>query len=710
MYNLSFNANKRIFFLLFACLTVVLTPRAMAVPNNPTVDSIDILTNLAFKNMTQDSKVALKYANEALVLAKKESASKKVQCVVTISRIYNRNLNPTMALQNLESVKHLENQAADTIRMSFYDACADAYDRLANYPKAIEYYQKELELAHKNHLLDREANVYNGLGEVYGALSEYSKEIEYYLKELAIEEKMGDWSAVGLTLRNISGVHVQNRDYEMAKKMIFRAIDLDKRTKDSFELSAAFFNYGKILMTEKKIDEALKTFQEILPMLKTNNEYRKVVYCWAYIGTAFAGMNKLDSAEYYFNLCLKDENAVEFKIRPRFYTQLGYFYRKKGDNQNAILAYQKSLASAKLAGYKEFLQIANWSLSELYSLTGDLQKSNTCLKMAYLYQDSIKQEELKVNLSEAQYKYDFEKSEKEAQLYKLNQGKIIGSGLAMVFFLLVMVLIYILKTRKKTNLALLQKNEQIELQNRRLAESNEILQQLAYVSAHDLKEPLRSISGFINIIQKRYVSQLPPEAHEYMSFVTTGVKRMESLLAALLHYSTVALQDQQLMQNTAILEVIQEVEKTMQPFILEKKAVIRYPSVMPTLNMNRLHLTQLLENLLSNSIKFNEKTPEIKIDFRIKNDDFILSVKDNGIGLKAEYGNKIFRLFQKLERTEGQEDTGIGLSLCKNIVDKYNGRIWFDSTVGQGTTFYISLPKNTLKSKDIKLEKMLSEV
>ena len=708
MYNLRFNANRYIFLLLFACLTVVLKPCAMAVPNNPPVDSIEIFLNLADKNITKDSKAALKYANQALVLAQNVSVSKKVQCVVLISRIYNRNLNPTMALQNLESVKNLDNQITDTIRMNLYDVYADAYDRLANYPKAVEYYQKELELAQKHHLLDWEADVYNGLGQVYGAISEYSKEIEYYLKELAIEEKMEDWSAVGLTLRNISGVHVQNRDYEMAKKLIFRAIDVDKRIKDSFELSAAIFNYGKILVSEKKRDESLKIFQEILPMLKTHNEYRKVVDCWAHIGTVFSGMNKLDSADYYFNLCLKDENAVEFKIRPRFYSQLGYYYRKKGDNQNAILAYQKSLENAKLAGYKEFLQSANWSLSELYSSVGDLPKSNACLKTAYLYQDSIKQEELKVNLSEAQYKYDFDKSEKEAQLYKLNQGKIIGLGLAAAFFLLVIILSYILKTRKKTNLALLQKNEQIELQNRRLAESNEILQQLAYVSAHDLKEPLRSISGFINIIQKRYVSQLPPEAHEYMSFVTTGVKRMESLLAALLHYSTVALQDQQLQQNTAIREVIQEVEKTMQPFILEKKAVIRYPSVMPTLNMNRVHLTQLLENLLSNALKFNEKTPEIKIDFRIKQDDFILSIKDNGIGLKAEHGNKIFRLFQKLERTEGQEDTGIGLSLCKNIVDKYGGKIWFDSHEGQGTTFYISFPKTVLGNEKMKNENLVA--
>ena len=183
---------------------------------------------------------------------------------------------------------------------------------------------------------------------------------------------------------------------------------------------------------------------------------------------------------------------------------------------------------------------------------------------------------------------------------------------------------------------------------------------------------------------------------------------MESLLAALLHYSTVALQDQQLQQNTAIREVIQEVEETMQPFILEKKAVIRYPSVMPTLNMNRVHLTQILENLVSNALKFNEKTPEIKIDFRIEKDDFILSVKDNGIGLKAEYGNKIFKLFQRLDRTEGDEAAGVGLSLCKNIVDKYNGRIWFDSEIGQGTIFYLSFPKNVLEVDKMSKQKIIA--
>ena len=417
MYNLSLKRTTYIFFLLSACLTVVLKPCAMALPNNPTVDSIEILLNLAFKNTTKDSKAALKYANQALALAQNEN--EKVQCVVTISRIYNRNLNPTTALQNLESVKYLENQVADTVKMELYDTYGDCYARIADYEKAIEFYNKELELAQKNHLLGREAAVYNGLGVVYGNICAYSKEIDCYFKELAINEKLELWESVGLNLRNIAGVHLQNRDYAMAQKLIFRAIDFDKKMKDSFELSAALFIHGKILMTEKKTNEALKVFQDVLPMLKTHNEYRKVVDCWAYIGTSFIKLNALDSAEYYFKLCLNDENAIETKIRPRFYTQLGHFYRKKGDSQRAILAYLKSLKYAKEMGFKEIIQSANWNLSELYSAAGDEKKANLCLKIAYAYQDTLSQEELKKNLSEAQYKYDFDKTEKEVQLLKL---------------------------------------------------------------------------------------------------------------------------------------------------------------------------------------------------------------------------------------------------------------------------------------------------
>ena len=682
---------KLLFSLFFAFFAFGFALPKTAAQGKPTVDS---LLKTASAKCLQDYKGAVNDALWATELARNSSVDGLALSYSMTGLAYESGLKMDEALPFYRQALALENQISDKARMGIYSNWAEYSRKTGNYEITKTYYKKILDWAIQNHDLKTEADAYNGFGVLFDLINTPEQAIVYILKELAIQEKLKDSASMSLSYRNLALTQMGIRQFEAARKNIEKGIVLNEIRRDSYELSATLFVNAKLLYAEKRHLESLLQCQSVLPMLEKHNEKRKVLDCWMHIGNNYSELDEFQKAKQQFDLCLKNSEFIEYKVRPTFYFRLGQFYAKTGEFKKAIAAYNESLDMATKRNFRVQIRDIHFALSALYAQTGDDRKSREFLFLAYTRSDSLHQAEMSMNLAEAQYKYDFDKAEKEAQLYKLQRGKIIGLGLAAVFFMLVIVLVYILKTRKKSNLALWQKNEEINVQNRRLAESNEILQQLAYVSAHDLKEPLRSISGFINIIQKRYVSQLPPEAHEYMSFVTTGVKRMESLLAALLHYSTVALQDQQLMQNTAILEVIQEVEKTMQPFILEKKAVIRYPSVMPTLNMNRLHLTQLLENLLSNSIKFNEKTPEIKIDFRIKNDDFILSVKDNGIGLKAEYGNKIFRLFQKLERTEGQEDNGIGLSLCKNIVDKYHGKIWFDSEMGQGTVFYLSFPKN----------------
>ena len=225
-----------------------------------------------------------------------------------------------------------------------------------------------------------------------------------------------------------------------------------------------------------------------------------------------------------------------------------------------------------------------------------------------------------------------------------------------------------------------------------MEKSNEILQQFAYASAHDLKEPLRSISGFVSIINRRYTQLLPPESSGYMNFVVVGVKRMENLIAALLEYSTLASDEEDSKDSTPILQVFQDIKVNLHTVILEKNAVIEQSGYLPALRISRLHLTQLFQNLIGNAVKFSDKKPLVHVNGKAENGQFFLEIKDNGIGMKEEYSDKIFRLFQRLSRSAQYEGTGIGLAICKQIVDKYEGSIRFDSVENIGTTFTISFP------------------
>jgi light-regulated signal transduction histidine kinase (bacteriophytochrome) len=230
-----------------------------------------------------------------------------------------------------------------------------------------------------------------------------------------------------------------------------------------------------------------------------------------------------------------------------------------------------------------------------------------------------------------------------------------------------------------------------------LEKANDVLQQFAYASAHDLKEPLRSISGFVSIIDRKYAQLLPEESSSYMTFVVSGVKRMESLIAALLEYSTLASDEEDIKQASPIEQILADVKANLNGIIVEKKAVIEYLGYLPALKISRLHLTQLFQNLIGNAVKFSNEKPLVQIKGLIEKGQYIIEIKDNGIGMEAEYSDKIFHLFQRLSRSV--EGTGIGLAICKEIVNKYDGTIRFDSVKNVGTTFILSFPEQLISDK-----------
>jgi light-regulated signal transduction histidine kinase (bacteriophytochrome) len=199
------------------------------------------------------------------------------------------------------------------------------------------------------------------------------------------------------------------------------------------------------------------------------------------------------------------------------------------------------------------------------------------------------------------------------------------------------------------------------------------------------------VSTYIDLLNKRLGNSLAADTREFMGFATEGAKRMQSLINDLLEYSRIGREGIKLQQtNTGLL--VDQVVKTMRGQIIEKKATVTWEKL-PTVNCMPTALSQIFQNLIQNALKFQrEQSPEINIAAHKKGKEWIFKVQDNGIGIDAEYRIKIFDLFRRLHSREKYEGTGIGLSICKKIVDMHGGRIWVESTPGQGSTFYFTLP------------------
>jgi light-regulated signal transduction histidine kinase (bacteriophytochrome) len=223
-----------------------------------------------------------------------------------------------------------------------------------------------------------------------------------------------------------------------------------------------------------------------------------------------------------------------------------------------------------------------------------------------------------------------------------------------------------------------------------LKRSNYELQQFAYVASHDLQEPLRMISSYLQLIERRYKSKLDQDADEFIEYAVDGAKRLQNLINGLLEYSRVETSGKSF-EPVDCEKVFGDTLANLKVAIEESSAVITHDPL-PTVMADRSQILQLLQNLIGNAIKFrSQEVPRIHVTAGRKDDELTFAVKDNGIGIEEQYKDRIFDLFQRLH-SRGYSGTGIGLSVCKRIVERHGGKIWLESSVGKGSTFYFTIP------------------
>ncbi|MDY6892793.1 MAG: ATP-binding protein, partial [Chloroflexota bacterium] len=224
-----------------------------------------------------------------------------------------------------------------------------------------------------------------------------------------------------------------------------------------------------------------------------------------------------------------------------------------------------------------------------------------------------------------------------------------------------------------------------------LERSNAELEQFAYVASHDLQEPLRMVSNYVALLADDYKGALGSDADDFINYVLAGTNRMFSLIDDLLAFSRVRTQGKpfELTNSAAILNNVLE---NLKVAIANNGAVVTYDSL-PTIMADDSQLAQLFQNLIGNALKFHsDEPPKIHVSAEEQENDWIFSVQDNGIGIEPEYIDRVFIIFQRLHTQDEYAGTGIGLAVCKRIVERHGGQIWLESEPGKGTTFYFTIP------------------
>ena len=271
----------------------------------------------------------------------------------------------------------------------------------------------------------------------------------------------------------------------------------------------------------------------------------------------------------------------------------------------------------------------------------------------------------------------------------------------MAFYLVYRAIQKETSDRKQAEASLKKLNEELEHRvqerttelkdaNTNLLRSNRELEQFAYVASHDLQEPLRAINSYTQLLARKYQGNLDAKADKYIGYIVEGATRMQQLINDLLSFSRVGTKAKEF-EAIACEAVLSKVLSNLRVAIAESRSVVTHDPL-PTVMGDEIQLIQLFQNLIGNAIKFHrEEPPRVHISAQQSKNEWVFSVRDNGIGMEAEYFDRIFTIFQRLHSKSEYPGTGIGLAVCKKIVERHGGRIWLESTLGVGTTFHFTI-------------------
>ncbi|MEZ4992941.1 MAG: ATP-binding protein [Saprospiraceae bacterium] len=529
---------------------------------------------------------------------------------------------------------------------------------------------KAYNLALQLHNKKAQANFSSNLGIIFGQQGQYDKAKTYFRQAYDLGVSSNDTMLIALGANNLARVFTEASQYDSASYYSDMAVQYAKAIRSK----KPYYYY-------KAID-----FQALLAMRMGNLEYAEKKY--------------RELADIYLKL---QENLSLAEV----YARLAELNLAREKAHPAIKYAQLNLSLLEDVHANETREKALLVLSQAYRDIGDYQTAYAYAEQYRLLRDSVYNEKLARMVSEMNNNFELAKKEHEnadlqTQAQKSEAARRKLTIIALVVGLISLfsggaILFFLQEIKHKKRL-----NRQLEsiVQDRTAAlwESNKKLKSYVdelntfnHISSHDLKEPLRNISGFISLLERKIGSGLDEESREFMRYIRQNAAHMNDLLEDILAYSTI--QDQPSPTDVVSLgDIMHKVERSLQPLIEEKQAVITYAQL-PEIIANDAQTFMILKNLVENGIKYNHSNPpRIKVVYRKLSHAHIISVQDNGIGIPSEYREQIFQLFKRLHNRTEFTGTGMGLSISRKIAQRQGGYLSVEKSDDHGTVFALHLP------------------
>lgn len=541
---------------------------------------------------------------------------------------------------------------------AFYN-CLVAND----YEKAISFCEEVLNKLEEEEIVGIVYKIYMTMGNSYQLKGEVFQAQECYLKGLKQLERKKELNRIekgflasfyynlSLLLGNTE-LNIESEDY------LEKAINLFKETNNHFKLSKSYTAYANVFERKQEYYKAIEMLYKSLEIDTQSNDKYSIALSKANLGILHLRIRDFEQAFAYIN------DALNFFAESKMVYETAMVKVALGEALHAVGRGTEAIKEL-LEAEDHFTKLDNkHELTKVFELLANYISIKGNYEMAFEYQkkytDGLKfyfDVEKTKALTRAKKEFETEQKEKEAQMLR-------------------------------------EKNEEINHYVLKLERSNNELNQFAHIASHDLREPLRMVNSYMTLLQKTLNGSLNQQQNDFINFALDGAKRMELLIHDMLRLAKVDANPR--IEQVRCGMIVQEIKMNLEVLMKEKNAMVIHDDL-PEIMADRTMMLQLFQNIIGNGIKYNESMqPTIRVKHRILSDRLEISIADNGIGIPEHLREKAFQIFQRLHTNREYKGTGIGLAICKKIVESLEGKIYIENNPSGGSIFRIVFPKSVL--------------
>ncbi len=629
------------------------------------------------------------------------------------------NAVPAMYINTkIDSLNSLLETSTDSEKIEILIELSKAYDTIS-YDKSLDYAKQSLELTKKIKSKEDVATSLDMVARIYFFLSKYDESINYFIESLKMREKIGDKKAIAKSYNNLGVVYLNLENDKKTLEYLQKAWDLSEEISNDELMKKAANNLGIVYMKLSNYNKSLEYYQKTLNFTK-ETDFKQLSVCLNNIGMVYWFLEDYDKALEYYLDALKINEQEKFKWSIcNTSVNVGMVYIKLHNYNKASVYLEKALIIAEEIDSKHLIKDCYKAFSELYFAKGNYEKAYEFNRIYSEVNDSIFTKELRKNIAELEVKFETVKKEKEIEILKnekeinalkLKNNKTQRNFLIIVLSLIILLIIiiysrYLLKM--KTNKLLEAKNQQLNIAIEKISKSeadlkklNTTKDKLFSILSHDLRSPFSSILGFSEMLYYETGDFDAAQIKEIAATIYETSRETFDLLDNLLEWSrsqtgSIIFEPENIHLKDMVNSTIGLLENS-----AKKKEIIISNEIAEQIYVfvdnNMINI--VLRNLLSNAIKFTQQKGKIKITSRDIDDFIEITIADSGIGIKPEDIKKLFGIdigFSTVG-TDNEKGTGLGLILCKEFIEKNNGRIWVESELGKGSDFIFTLPKTKI--------------